>query len=505
MAVNPDKRITDLLLLAFLSYLRRQGFIIGIDHYLRLQELLVKMGPHCPPGALKYLLCPLFATGEKQQRQFYRAFDSFFKPLQAHKEKEIPPRGPGKHDRETREGPAKPKRWQYVLLAALLLILAAVIFHRLGDKPVKKSFLPGKDIAAADKNGTTDQDQESQSGQAQEENIDKPGKKKKWTYRPSFLEKYGYIIHGVAFLAPFIIFLLVEIYQYNRRRLVLLKKRGKKPPYVWPIRVETPGTNLVKNETFYRSARLMRKRLKSDTRVLDIDKTVDASIERAGFPGLRHKVLTRPPEYLMLIDLPAYRDHYSQLFDTIAGALEKEGLYVTRYFYEKDPRICFKEPGQSRVYLTQLQARYSDSRLIICGDGAELLDPLTGDLDGWTVLFRAWRERAILTPLPPKQWRMREIELASEFILLPASIRALGTLAAYFQAPDRTGAKVFTQEEWHTSFLTPGTENDIETLREYLGKDTYQWLCACAVWPELHWDLTLYLGSGTAKYLAEVT
>ncbi|MGD2091128.1 MAG: formylglycine-generating enzyme family protein [Candidatus Aminicenantes bacterium] len=491
MAINPDQRITDLLLPGFLSFLRRQGFIIGIDHYLRLQELLVKVGPHCPPGDLKYLLCPLFATGEKQQRLFYRAFDSFFQPLQDYKEKEITTRQPTKTDRETREEPVKPKRWQYVLLAALLLILAALLFHRLGEKPGEKSFARTKETAAEVQPRVTDHEQEPGPDQESKETR----VKKTWTYHPSFLEKYGYIIHRVGVLVPIIIFLMVEIYQYHRRRLVLVKKRGKKPPYVWPIRVETPGLNLLKNETFYRTARLMRRRLKSDIRVLDIDKTIDASIERAGFPVIRKKVLTRPPEYLMLIDLPAYRDHYAQLFDAITRALEKEGLYVTRYFYEKDPRVCFKEPGQPRVYLTQLQARYSDSRLIICGDGTGLLDPATGNLDSWTGLFRAWQERAILTPLPPKQWRLREIQLAGEFTLLPASIRAPGALVEYFQAPDRTGARVFTQEERHTPFLTPGTENDTDVLREYLGKDTFQWLCACAVWPELHWDLTLYLGA----------
>ena len=494
MAINPDRHITDLLLPGFLSFLGRQGFIIGIDHYLRLQELLVKIGPHCPPGDLKYLLCPLFATGEKQQRQFYRAFDSFFQPLQAPGKKEIPDKKPGKHERETREEPVKPKRRQYVLLAVLLLILAALIFYRLEDPPGEQSFSPGKVTAAAPGTGPTGTGEDTTPVQAQED-IERTGKIGPLTYQPSFLEKYGYTIQGVGTLFPVIIFLMVQIYRYHRGRLVLEKKRGKKPPHVWPIRVETPGLNLVKNETFYRTARLMRRRLKSAVRVPDIDKTIDASIERAGFPVIRHKVLTRPPEYLMLIDLPAYRDHYAQLFDAIAGALEKEGLYVTRYFYEKDPRVCFKEPGQPRVYLTQLQARYSDSRLIICGDGAELLDPVTGELDSWTGLFRAWQERAILTPLPPKQWRMREIQLAGEFILLPASIRSLGTLVEYFQAPDRTAAKVFTREERHTPFLTPGTENDIDALREYLGKDAFQWLCACAVWPELHWDLTLYLGS----------
>lgn len=35
----------------------------------------------------------------------------------------------------------------------------------------------------------------------------------------------------------------------------------------------------------------------------------------------------------------------------------------------------------------------------------------------------------------------------------------------------------------------------IEEVRRYLGDDLFKWLCACSVYPELHWDLTLFLGS----------
>jgi hypothetical protein len=62
----------------FLTYLTRQGFIIGVDHHIRLQTVLNTLGQTCPPGELKYILCPLFATNAKQQQQFYRAFDTYF-------------------------------------------------------------------------------------------------------------------------------------------------------------------------------------------------------------------------------------------------------------------------------------------------------------------------------------------------------------------------------------------------------------------------------------------
>src|SRR5204863_5042578 len=37
--------------------------------------------------------------------------------------------------------------------------------------------------------------------------------------------------------------------------------------------------------------------------------------------------------------------------------------------------------------------------------------------------------------------------------------------------------------------------SSVEQLRDYLGEPAFRWLCACAIYPELHWDLTLHLGS----------
>ena len=74
----PDPDINILVFAQFLTELRRQGFRIGVGHYLRLQELLNKAGPETTPKNIKTLLCPIFATNQAEQELFYRAFDNFF-------------------------------------------------------------------------------------------------------------------------------------------------------------------------------------------------------------------------------------------------------------------------------------------------------------------------------------------------------------------------------------------------------------------------------------------
>jgi len=33
-----------------------------------------------------------------------------------------------------------------------------------------------------------------------------------------------------------------------------------------------------------------------------------------------------------------------------------------------------------------------------------------------------------------------------------------------------------------------------QSVRRYLGEESFFWLCACAAYPEIHFNLTLYLG-----------
>src|SRR5438309_6777476 len=62
----------------FLGSLRRQGFAIGIDPHLRLQQLLASIEKQCGPSELTTVLCPIFATDLEQQKAFYAAFESHF-------------------------------------------------------------------------------------------------------------------------------------------------------------------------------------------------------------------------------------------------------------------------------------------------------------------------------------------------------------------------------------------------------------------------------------------
>src|SRR5262245_2616260 len=61
--------------------LRQEGFRVGVDHQMRLQQLLntpAVYSGEIQPVELETLLCPLFATKRAQQEAFYRIFKGVY-------------------------------------------------------------------------------------------------------------------------------------------------------------------------------------------------------------------------------------------------------------------------------------------------------------------------------------------------------------------------------------------------------------------------------------------
>jgi WD40 repeat protein len=307
-----------------------------------------------------------------------------------------------------------------------------------------------------------------------------------------FVIEHRNAIRIAAVAIPLLCFLIYELIRYRRRKLILERARGRKPPRTWPIAVPSPELKDYRSERFYRAARGLRRRQVGEFHRLDVARTIAATIEARGYPNFRYRPDSRVPEYLILIDRASWRDHHAALFDALARAMEREGLFVQRYFYDGDPRICTDDATLRSVSLTDLQKKYPAHRLLIFGDGERLIDPVSGRLASWATLLLEWPDRALLTTEPRRG--LREKTLADYFVLLPATLEGLGELAERFDLPTATE---FDSWDQYAEPLPPDPEAPvkIEALRGYLGEETFQWLCACAVYPELHWDLTLYLGS----------
>lgn len=526
-----QKNGSQLMFGELLMHLRQHGFSIGVDHYLRLQELLNKVGASCAPGDLKTLLAPIFATSRSQQEQFYRAFDSYFSLFE-------PPRlpsAPARNALQVRPKEIRPpepqgsapagfqNKWRYVVGAVILLALVlGVVFltRQRKDETNQNTAQQSNANAQPPLNANTGTPpiievptpaEQPLTGVPVTPSVSYPGSVQPAmpttqapppsasptpTPGPNFYERYRKLIFLMVLLVPLLLFLLYEWYRRRRRRLILERERRRKAPYVWPIQVGTPLPKLFESEQFYTAARLLRRRQVAEFYRLDVEATVQATVASLGFPSFRYKSASKPPEYLALIDRASFRDHQARLFNDLTKALEAEGVFIARYFYDEDPRVCRDESGEESLHLNELQNRYGNHRLLLFGDGARLTDALTGKLEMWTALLMSWQDRALLTPEPALQWGLRERALAQHFVLLPATLDGIQSLVDYFEAaviPDmRVWSRTNASAAAPPDFDRPLT---VRKLREYLGKDVFEWLCACAIYPELHWDLTLYLGS----------
>jgi len=458
-----------------IAQLKRYRFNVGVEQQLRLFRLLDSLKGQCEPEQLKTLLCPIFATNEKQQAEFYRIFDAQYvlfygsrsdraqppkdhKTLGTHKTTGLP---------DTRIVQLRIRDYLIVGFVAVIAMTVAALNYC--------TFIP-----------------------AEKPTPSPPGA------RPPVVQTIGSLIerNRIALKWTSLALLLIgfagwETICYWRRNPLVARTRLMRPPYRWQLSVQARAIADYHSARLSNVTRKLRRRQISDVQRLDIARTIAATIQARGYPLFRFRPDSRFPEYLLLIERATPRDHQAALFTQLARALERENVLVNRFFFENDPRVCWSTPSGSRYHLNELQKKFPEHKLLIFSSGEKMLDPISGERATWTASLFEWRERAVLTPVPSSRWGFAERELVTHFVIVPATLEGLDRLADSFDTDVGTGLKMtIPAANEEASENNDGVR--IAEVRRYLGEPVFQWLCACAIYPELHWDLTVYLGSLTA-------
>ena len=291
-----------------------------------------------------------------------------------------------------------------------------------------------------------------------------------------------------------ILWAIVQWREKKRRKLIAEIESRDQAPYIWNIQIED-ALDIGLNESFRVALRQLRQRRRDEVFKLDIPRTVNATIQNAGLVDFQYKQQTKPPEYLILIDRQNRNDHRAMVYDDLYQSFRKNEVLVDRYFFDGDLRNCYNEIHPWGISLKDLQHQYHDSRLLIISDGYRLLSPMTGKMARWTSIFRSWPNRAILSPIPLEKWGRRERNLSERFQFMPASLDGLKVVLEQFDSLEpKPQEEMLAQVEDAPVESIKIKGSLINSLQTYFPKKLMHWIAACAVYPSLHWDLTLHLG-----------
>jgi len=325
---------------------------------------------------------------------------------------------------------------------------------------------------------------------------------------PRLLE-IGWTSWLVLLLLPVAAFTVWRLWWRYQAKAFLVQRAVSDEPQVTSISVKGIADRLFQTPLLLRAARELRRHIQMPSTQLDQDSTVAETVLKGGW--FTPVYSTRPvrPEYLMLLDRASYQDQRARFVDEWLSRLEQYGVFVSRYYFDGDPRLCFPQAAaEAPLALTELASAHPHYRLLIFAEAKRFFNPRTGELEPWIDQFQYWETRVLLTPEPEIYWGQQERLLAGQFLVLPGTAEGLDVLIQIMQSGRATPTplpetllplpetlQLHPQRWLARDPVNPDVlVSTLVSLKYALGDAGYLWLCACAVYPALDWNLTLYLG-----------
>ncbi|MGK0364207.1 MAG: hypothetical protein ACI85O_001264 [Saprospiraceae bacterium] len=442
-----------------LTHLREAEFTVTPQHYHEVNVLLNTLVSEYEFEELGSLLCPIFARSREQQVRFYEVFQEFFSKI-INQNRNIKKASNFKEKTEQEAAVSQKKFWfdndilRGTGLALGLITYLLLVFWIFG---MISKWLPTTILQTY---------------------VNNP---------PGFV----IIFHICLGVLLFLFYQIRKYYKKFQKKPAKNKKSfSKSPPFTFRPKINLPSLNLLpKNEALHLNHALVSQADDYiNTGIPDIHKTLQKTVENAGLVEIQYQRYRSKPRYLLLIDTSQSNKHQAEWFDYIAYILQDSDTTVEKYFFDQDPRYVRAKKGDKEISLTNI---YNAQRLLILTDGGEFMDTISGGMYIWVEdLFNIWDERAVLTNRPIEDWDGTEECLSAEFEIAPATID--GLLSVIDDFDNRQDNRL---EDWRKNddldYL--GTD-EVSILQSFLPQEVFFWLCSCAVFPRLYWDLTLYLG-----------
>jgi hypothetical protein len=451
----------------FLDGLQASGYKIDPRQYMALSDLLMALVAHgelLENVSLKTLIAPIVCSTPADQQDFYQRFERWYPTWLSLKQTSL-------SETKLTLAPRPRRRWSppkinQSVVIGILVIISLVLFLMW-------------------------QRTSSGTGTGVLGNLNS---------NPVF---YGLLMAFVGLLS-LLVWRVWNIYQENQ---YITRELTSQEPVYTKIPVQTYFQSALPVMQFKPIVSSLRRRNQVPSNDVDVDRTIEAALQKNNWLEIMYRQRQVMPEYLVLIDRKSHFDQQARFVQEVLAKLAADGVWIHLYEFSDDPRICFPIGRKDTpLQLKDLQSRHPETRLLVFSGMSELINPLTGQLQDWLAPLSHWQERAILTADTMQSVLLDELQ-SREFAILPMTLDGIAALARTFEAvnvlsmsngePNLPPRLIERPMLW-TGRAAP-SESEVTALvddvRRYLGEAGFYWLCASAVYPQLRWELTLYLGS----------
>lgn len=257
-----------------------------------------------------------------------------------------------------------------------------------------------------------------------------------------------------------------------------------------PVPVEYPAEVL-------RSLRQLRFMSETQRRSFDLAGTIKELSKKGELDEPRYSFSRKHTEYLIIVERNALRNHLSAFVQNIYATMLANNVDVMLYTYQTDPRVLHHSDGQSETTLQQLAGLHHDAVLLYFGGNELWQDSETLQIYNWTNVFKQWERRYWFPNKSPERWDLYEQVGSSVFPqVLPTSFAGLQTLSQHlaFSDNDQQVSLGFWEQHLDYNLTEINTRLPLDTIALFFNPLMRTWIAACAVYPEINWDLTLELG-----------
>ena len=257
-----------------------------------------------------------------------------------------------------------------------------------------------------------------------------------------------------------------------------------------PVPVEYPADVL-------RSLRQLRFMTETQRRSFDLAGSIKQLSKRGELDEPRYCFSRKHTEYLIIVEQNAVRNHLAAFVQNIYATMLANNVDVMLYTYETDPRVLYAANAQSETTLRQLAGLHHDAVLLYFGGNELWQNSETLQIYNWTDVFKQWERRYWFPTKSPEQWDLYEQAGSSIFPhILPTSFDGLQTLSQHmaFSDNDQHVSLGFWEQHLDYNLTAINTRLPLDTVALFFTPLMRTWIAACAVYPEINWDLTLELG-----------